>query len=307
MLVARCESHVLERPLEVPVLLGRVLVADDADVARVAHAESLLVSEPHEPHVAHGVEPHQLGGDRIDGDLIGGRQKHVLDVRDHAARTGAIPGERAVHHREHAAVDLLLDHQQVHQRLVDDRVRPVTMLVEQPPERVLHRAGGGRENVGLHRRQVDDVLSDEPPRNAEPVRIDLVQTQEAIRQVAHRVAYVDPVLALVQVHVAQAMLGDDVNLFVLSLPEVRVDDHGPVVTAVDQGGVVAVLLHGTDHAFELPGRGRGRRVEEVPGDVDLESRVTRAVDGLLVAREVHEPVVVLEHGGRLSAQDGDGR
>ena len=128
---------------------------------------------------------------------------HVLHVRHHAARARAVAGERAVHHREHAAVDLLLDHQQVDQRLVDHRVRPVPLLVEQAAERVLHRAGRGGEHVRLDRRQVDDVLADEPLRDHEPFGIDLVQAEELVGQVADGVADVDPLLALVEVDVAQ--------------------------------------------------------------------------------------------------------
>ena len=86
------------------------------------------------------IEAHQLGGHGVDGHLVGRGQEHVLDVGDHAARARAVAGEGAVHHREDAAVDLLLDHQQVDQRLVDHRVGPVAALVEQAAEGVLHRA-----------------------------------------------------------------------------------------------------------------------------------------------------------------------
>ena len=116
-----------------------------------------------------------------------------------------------------------------------------------------------------------------------------------MRQIADRVADVDPLLAFVEVDVAQAVRLDHVDLLVLALAEVRVDDHGAVVAGVDQVRVVAVLLHRADHAVELPGRGRRRRVEEVPGDVDLERGVGVPGDDLLVARQVHHPVVVGEH------------
>ena len=100
---------------------------------------------------------------------------------------GTVAGERPVHHREDAAVDLLLDHQEIDERLVDDRVGPVPMLVQQPAERVLHRPGRGREDVRLHRRQVDDVLPDEALRDHEALRVDLVQARELLREVADRV------------------------------------------------------------------------------------------------------------------------
>ena len=47
---------------------------------------------------------------------------HVLDHREHGARARAVAGGGAVHHREEPGVDLLLDRQQVHQRLVDPGV-----------------------------------------------------------------------------------------------------------------------------------------------------------------------------------------
>ena len=74
-------------------------------------------------------------------------------------------------------MDLLLDHQQIHERFVDDRVGPVPVLVQQPAERVLHRAGRRREDVRLDRRQVDDVLADEPLRDHEALRVDLVEAE----------------------------------------------------------------------------------------------------------------------------------
>ena len=74
---------------------------------------------------------------------------------------------------------------------------------------------------------------------------------------------------------------------------------------VDQVGVVAVALHRADDAVELPRRRRRCRVEEVPGDVDLEPGVGVLVDHVLVAGEVHHAVVVLEDGLRRSANQCD--
>ena len=61
----------------------------------------------------------------------------------------SVAGERTVHHRKQPAVNLLLDHQQVDQGLVDDGVGPVSVFVEQPPEGILHRSGRRREDVSL--------------------------------------------------------------------------------------------------------------------------------------------------------------
>ncbi len=143
-----------------------------------------------------------------------------------------------------------------------------------PPNAFFIAPGRRREDVGLHRRQVDDVLADEPARNHEAVGVDLVQAEELLRQIADRVADVDPrLVAFVEVDVAQPVRVDDVDLLVLALAEVRVDDDRAVVARVDQVRVVAVLLHRPDHALELPGRRRAAREEEVPGDVDLERGV----------------------------------
>ena len=220
------------------------------------------------------IEAHQPRGDGVDRHLIGAGEDDVLDVRHHAARTGSVAGERAVHHREDPAVNLLLNHQQIDERLVDYRMGPVPPLVEQAAERVLHRARRGREDVGLHGRQVDDVLADEAARNHEPVGIDVVQAEELLREISDRVADVDPrLVALVQVDVPQPVGLDDVELLVLAFTEVRVDDDRAVVAGVDALPGIAIRQQRPGDAVELPRR-RGRaRKEEVPGDVDLERGV----------------------------------
>ncbi len=67
-----------------------------------------------------------------------------------------------------------------------------------------------------------------------PPRVHLVQAEELLRQIADRVADVDPLLAFVEVNVPQPVRLDDVDLLVLALAEVRVDDDGAVVAGVDQ-------------------------------------------------------------------------
>jgi hypothetical protein len=124
------------------------------------------------------IEPHQLGADRVDGHLVSRCEHHVLDVGHHAARPRPITGKSPVHHREDALVNPLLNHQQIDQRLVDDFVRPVTLLVQQSPEGVLHRPGHGGEHVRLHRGQVDDVLAGKALGNLEPLGINLIEHQQ---------------------------------------------------------------------------------------------------------------------------------
>ena len=288
-----------------PVLVGGVEIADDLDVTRVATPQPEVVRQADELD-GQRVHAHQLGGHRVDGDLVGAGENHVLGVRHHAARARAIAREGAVHHGEDPAMNLLLDHQQVHERLVDDRMRPVPLLVEQPAERILHGAGGGREDVGLHGGQVDDVLADEAARNHEPVGIDLIEAEELLREIADRVLDVDPgLVALVEMDVLQAMRLDHVELLVLAFAEMGVDDHGAVVAGVDQVLAVAVGGHRPDHAVELPRRGRAAGEEEMPGDVDLERRLHVLGQHVLIAREVHQPVVIAEDRARRGAKDGN--
>ncbi len=91
--------------------------------------------------------------------------------------TRAVAGEGPIHYREQARMDLLLNREQVHQGLVDHAVCPVALFEEQPAERVFHRAGHLREDMGLHSRQMDDVRSDQPLRDADSLGIDLVERQ----------------------------------------------------------------------------------------------------------------------------------
>ena len=109
----------------------------------------------------HRIEAHHLRRHRVDRHLVGRRQHHVLHHRIHRPRPRAVAGRRAVHDREQTGVNLLLDREQIDQRLVNPRVRVVPPRVQQPAERVLHRAGRRRVDVALGRRQVDDVLAEE--------------------------------------------------------------------------------------------------------------------------------------------------
>ena len=86
--------------------------------------------------------------------------------------------------------------------------------------------------------------------------------------------------------------------------EAGVDHDSAVVAAVDQRGIVAVLLEGADDAVELPGgRGRGRH-EEVPTDVDLQRGILVLGQNVLVPRQVHQAMIVVKHGCRRRLQYG---
>jgi hypothetical protein len=199
---------------------------------------------------------------------------------------------------------------QIDKRLVDDRVGPVAVLVEQSAERILHRAGCGREDVRLHRWQVNDVLTDEALRNLKALGVNLVQAEEFLGQFADRVAHIDPGFAFlarfgIKVHVTQAMGFNHIDLLILLLTKAGVDHDGAVVAGVNQAGVVAVPLHGPDHTFELPGRGRAAGIEEVPGDVDLQRGIGVLGDFCLIISQVQQFMVIAQHGSRCRGQNGD--
>ena len=122
-----------------------------------------------------GIEAHQLGSHGIDGHLVRRGQDDVLDQRLHHARTGAISGGGAIHDGQDPGMDFLLDGQQVHQRFVDPGVGVMAVFAQQTPKSILHRPGGGGVHVGLDRRQVDDILTDEVIRDADAFRIDVIQ------------------------------------------------------------------------------------------------------------------------------------
>ena len=82
------------------------------------------MGEPDKSYV-HGVEAHHLGRDGIYGDLIGPGENDVLLMPPHGARSGAVAREGPVGHGEDAGVYLLLDVEEIDERLVNDRVRPV--------------------------------------------------------------------------------------------------------------------------------------------------------------------------------------
>ena len=273
---------------EVPILGHHPVpvFAHDFDPVGIAHAQPHLVGDADEGN-RERVEALHLGGHGVNRHLVGGGQDDVLLVAAHGAGAGAIAGEGAVHHGEQPRVDILLNHQQVHQRFVNDGVRPVPFPTQQPTEGVLHCASDGGENVRLDCRQLDNVAPDEKLGDIYSLRVDLVQYQERLfRLVAHPV-----VLWLEEVDIAQAVFFDDVLVLVVPLAHVGVHDDG-VVVAGDQV-LVASGLQRPDHSFQLPGGGRAGRVPGLPGDVDLEDGLSVLGQGLPQARQFHQAGVVL--------------
>jgi hypothetical protein len=206
---------------------------------------------------AHRVEAHHLGGDGVDGHLIAGGEHVVLDHGEHRARPGAVARGGAVHDREEAAVDLLLDGEEIHQSPVDPRVRVVPVRREEAAEGVLHRAGGRGVDVALDRRQVQDVLAEEVVGDAD------ARAGRCVEHVHLRLG-----LVLHPLHVLVLEVVEDRDVVLLEEREVVVEvfalegvGHHRLV--LDAGDVLeALLLEGEDGALRAATascwpRGRG--------------------------------------------------
>lgn len=298
------ERHLAEGARELPVFFGRRGISQNLNPAWVAAAQAPVVGET-DVFDRKRIHPHHPGSYRIDGDLVRARKDDVFGIGYHASGTGPVSGECAVHYREYAGMNFLLDHQEVHEGLVNNRMGPVAPFVEEAAEGIFHGAGCGGKYVGLHGGQVDDVFADQAPGNVESVGVDLIQAQESVRQIAHGIPNVDPFLAFIQVDIPQAVGVDDLDLFILPFAQPGIDDDRPVVAGVDQVPAIAVPCHGADHAFELP-RGRGTAgVEKMPGNIDFQGGVELPVQDVLVPRQVQEPVVVFQDRLRSGFKYGD--
>ena len=122
----------------------------------------------------HGIVTHDFSRNRVDCHLIRAGEDQVLDVPPHRPGARAVSCERPVGHSEDSRMNLFLDSQQVHQCLVNHRVRPVTLVVQQSTECVFHRACHRCEHVSLHGGQMDDVLAHEHLWDFDAVGVHLV-------------------------------------------------------------------------------------------------------------------------------------
>ena len=130
---------------------------------------------------------------------------------------------------------------------------PVTAFVEQAAKGVFHGACGGGKDVGFDGGEMDDVFIDKAFGNVKAFGIDFVQAEKFFGEVADCVAYVDPFFAFVEMYISQAVCFDDGEVFVFFFAQMRVDDYGSVVAAVNEVGIVAIPFHGADNTVELPG------------------------------------------------------
>ena len=126
----------------------------------------------------HGVEPHHLGRNSVDGDRVARREEVVLHHRIHGTGPGAIARHCPVHHREDGGMELLLHHHQVHQDLVDVLVRVMPHFLEKAAESVLDRPGRRGMTMRLHRGKVEDVPAEIDPGDFDSFGEDLVQAEQ---------------------------------------------------------------------------------------------------------------------------------
>ena len=71
------------------------------DLFHPPDAETVFVGHPDKPY-AHGVEPHEMGGHRIEGNRIGAREEEAFFHGDHGAGTGPVAADGCVHDRKEA-------------------------------------------------------------------------------------------------------------------------------------------------------------------------------------------------------------
>src|SRR5438128_868860 len=215
---------------------------------------------------AERIEAHQPGGHGVDRHLVAAREYDVFDLGMHRARSGPVARRCAVHHREDAAVDLLLNCQEVDQRLVDPTMRVMPTCVQQTTEGIFHSTRCGSVDVALYRRQVDDVLSLEVVGNPDPFGKDLVQNQHFRPGLESDPGHV-VVLEVVEHRDAVALEDRQIAVQVFAFEGVG-DDR--LVLNTHQLGE-AVGAQSTDGALELPRRRVRGWEREVPADVVLEN------------------------------------
>ena len=276
-----------------PVVVRRVDVADELDFARIAHAQTALVrcTDESQVHWRYAHDPCRRG---VDRNRVGACQDHILDVPSRCTGSRTFAGQRSIHHGENAGVNILLDLQQVDERFVDHAVRPMAFLVEQAAEGVLHRAGDVRKDVRLHRRQMQDILAVKEFGNADPVSIYLIEDEKRLFRFVG-----DPFnVLLVGLGCLQAVFFLNERMPIVELPFLSVHNDGVVVRGDQVVVRVAIGEHCLRHAFELPGGRRAAGVPNLPGDVDLEERFVLLGQIVRVARQMHQPSIILQDGLR---------
>ena len=158
-------------------------------------------------------------------------------------------------------MDLVLDVQQVHQGLMDDRVRPVAPVAEQPAECVFHRPGRRCKYVRLHGWQLDDVRSREDLGDVEAVFVYVVEHQHLRRGFVWNPFHWRDI----EHHVFETESVFDHPVFVLFTSLIGIHHHSAIV-----GGsqlVEAVGLQFFRYSVDLPGCRRTGGVVVLPGNI----------------------------------------
>ena len=197
-------------------------------------------------------------------------------------------------------MDVLLNLQQVHQRLVNDSVGPVAPLVQQPAEGVLHSSRHRGEDVRLGLGQVNDVAVVEEFGDVDTFRINLVQHEEGLFGFVPHPLHV----GFVNVDVTNSVLLDHVLVAVVDFALLGAD-HDRAVVGRDQGVAgIAVFQKRFNHTLELP-RGRGTaRIPELPRDVNFQNRLVVLGQIRLIVRQVQQALVILKHRLGCRSQNG---
>jgi hypothetical protein len=273
-------------------------VADELDLAGIGHPEPALVTHP-EIRNLQRVETHDLRGDRVDRDLVGGRQDQVPHARHHRARSGAVTHHGAVHHREDCGMQFALHVHEVDEDLVHELVRVVAHLFQEAAERVLDRAGRCRVAVDLHRGRMKDILADVQLRNLDALGEDRVQPQQ------WRLELIDGPLDVRQRDERHAVPLEHRPPLVVATAGDRVGDDRLVLDREDPLTVVAVGGEGLQNPVDLPGLARARRKVLGPREVELEDQILVPGQDRVVLHQAHQAPVVLDDGLRACAKERD--
>src|SRR2546426_659943 len=236
-------------------------------------------------------------------------QAPTCKVHGHSLTTGAIKNAfggllKEVRHYAHefiheVMVDLALHQHEIDHHLVDELVRVVPHLLQEPAEGVLDGAGGERMTVHLTGRSLEHVLADEHLGNLDPLGKEIVQPQQG------RLEAIDGPLDVGQWNEGQPVALEHRQPLVVAGPAHRVRHHRLVLDGEDAPTIVAVGQQRGEDAVELPGRaGAGREVLG-PGEIELEDEVPVARQRLLVLHQAHQPSIVLDHAVGTRSEDGD--
>ena len=166
---------------------------------------------------------------------------------------------------------------------MDDAVGPVASFAQEAAESVFHRAGDGRENVGLHRRELDDIFADEHFGDAYAVGKNVLQDAKS------PLGFVgDPLdLRLIQMHRLQPMLLVHRDQVIANHADFIVDDHRPVMRRDQRGRVAPVGTQRRNDSIVLPRSRRAGGVIVLPGYIDFEEGIMSLRAKFLIIGHAH--------------------